>query len=257
MQTLTQETLKPALYSDTSKVPERIREHPELERVELLATLTNNRFKDALTFCGITMQETGVASAFAIYRDDIGIDISDPIDLGIDETYGPGMDINRSWSERSKVNQCLESQKLLYRWDNVLDCAVPREDVWAFFWTHPMNCMQNGCKKVKALQRPNKNELDFYMQQKKIHSGFVGGIIANNGNKSGMIVFKNNPNTALNPRALGLIGFGDEIDRDISLMTMQNLGLVYADVELSCPKNRDPLKLYEESVGKAVNTLYA
>jgi|GEM_PF-1192314 len=241
--------------------------HPEIERIERMSmlhdTLTHDRFKDALTICSFDMLKTGMVNAFAIYETAAGIEIGNPVSAGPEDRRGFDIDTTQcEWSEETKIDELLQDdspkkQQLLCTIDNNLCVPVPRKDVWACIMGFPMGGMEKQGLKAKDLQRPTKAYLDFYLQQELLHPGFIGGILTNDGEKSGLLLFKKRENVErVNNYMWGSIGKEDGIGRDEALTFMKMSGMVYADIDLTCPKNRDSGKLYEKRAAQAVNSLY-
>lgn len=248
---------------DTVRLPESIQDRSEFERKEeLLATVTHRGFKDALTMCSVNMMKTGKANAFAIYKNPGSIEFSDPILAEPDNVRRFGADTNRSWRETTKIDELLvdsspKKQKLLYEWDKDQDKAVPRKDVLAYIVSFPMGEFKNRGLKAKDIRRPTLAMIDFYLQQEQLHPGFICGILTNDGEQSGLMLFKKSEKVkAIDCGGLGHTGGGDGIDREIILGAIRSIGIVHADINLNCPKNSDPSRLYDKRVARAVEAIF-
>jgi hypothetical protein len=262
---------------EAARQPELLAVHPEIERIErmgrLCDTLTHDRFKDALTMCSFNMLETGKVNAFAIYETVDGIDISDPVLSEPKYRCRFGEDSTECvWREETKIDELLQDdspkkQQLLCTIDKISCAPVPRKDVWACVMGFPMGGMDGQGLKAKDLQRPTKAYLDFYLQQELLHPGFIGGILTNDGEKSGLLLFKKSENVEkVNTSMWGYIGTEDGIGRDQALTSMQMSGMVYADIDLTCPKKREKetdekyqqriTNKYGQRVSKAVGAIF-
>ena len=246
---------------DTGQL-EILRDHSEIERIELLATTLDDDFEKALTDLDDNMMKTGSANAIAIYKKPDGIELSDTISAEPDNVRRFGADTNRSWRETTKIDELLvdsspKKQKLLYEWDKDQNKAVPRKDVWACIVSFPMGEFKNRGLKAKDIRRPTLAMIDFYLQQEQLHPGFICGILTNDGEQSGLMLFKKSEDVdRVDSRMWGHLGGGDGIDRKLVLGAMGSAGFVYADIDLTCPKNRDPGKLYEQRVARAVEAIF-
>jgi hypothetical protein len=253
---------------EAARQPEILPVNPEIERIERMSmlhdTLTHKRFKDALIMCSVNMLETGRANAFAVYKTDTGIEISDPVLAESESGCRFGIDPTKcAWKEETKIDElfCQDSpkhQELFCTLDQQDGELAPRKDVWACIMGFPMGGLDSQGLRAIDLQRPTKAYLDFYSQKELLCPGFVGGVLTNDGEKAGLLLFKKsevakNVNTGM----WSSFGTEDGIARDIALTFMAMSGMVYADIDLTCPKNRDPDKLYEKRVKQAINAIYS
>ena len=248
---------------DTVRLPESTQDRSEFEtKEELLATLTDENFEKALTDLNANMMKTGRADAIAIYKKPDGIELSDTISAEPDNVRRFGADTNRSWRKTTKIDELLvdsspKKQKLLYEWDKDQDKAVPRKDVWACIVSFPMGEFKNRGLKAKDIRRPTLAMIDFYLQQEQLHPGFICGILTNDGEQSGLMLFKKSEKVkAIDRGGLGHTGGGDGIHKEIILGALRDIGIVYADINLNCPKNSDPSRLYDKRVAQAVGAIF-
>lgn len=252
-----------AIPLETPREHEIIVGHSETERVELMATVTDDVFKNALMMINTNMMETGKATAFAVYKTPDRIEISDPVLAEPEYTCRYGEDSTKCiWHEEVKIDELLsdyspKKQSLLYARSDGLCETVPRKDVWAYVIGLPIGKLDSKGLTADDIRRPTLDCLDLYLQQEQLHPGFILGILTNDGNKSGILLFKKNEKADhINSRSWGNLGQGDEVSRELILGAMVSGGLVYSDINLSCPKNRDPERLYNQRVEKAVNKIF-
>jgi hypothetical protein len=247
--------------SDVVMGPEIVRDQSEFRKNELMSIVTHDNFKDALMMCGINMLETGKSNAFAIYRTSDSIVISDPILAESDSLYQRGEDTNCSWSQETDLNDFLyddrsKKQKLLYKWDDESRKNVPRKDVMACVMSFPTGSNSRDLKS-KDMQRPTRAWLDFFLQQDQLHPGFVGGILTNDGEKSGLLMFRKSEKVeSIDYDEWGCLGYGDEVSRERILERMVNSGMAFADINLNCPNGSDPFKLYDKRARQAVESIF-
>lgn len=242
---------------------EGLRNHSEIERIEFLATVMRPSFKDALTICSVDMLETGKASAFAVYEKPDEIEISDPVLAEPTQFYHFGAEKFYNWAKDTGVNEFLDDQspkkqKLFYEWSAESDKVVPRNDIRMFVIGFPMGDLQYEGFNARDIRRPTIPLIDMFLQQDQLRSGCVFGILTNDGKQSGMMLFKKNEEAGTVDRhALECFGRGDRnIRKDLLLGQMKLAGFDYAEINLNCPKNRDPDKLYEQRVVRAVETIF-
>jgi len=247
---------------DVVKAPESLYDHSEIERIELLATVTHDSFKDAIAMCGVNTLETGKANAFAIYKTPECITVSNPILSDPEPVCRYGEDKKGSWGESTKVNDfmktdSLKQQKLLYERDEELDVVVPRKDVWAYVMSFPMGDLKGQGLKAKDMQRPTRDMIDFFLHQDQLRPGFICGILTNDGEKSGLMLFKKSEKVeSVDCHNLCYVGYGENVGREIMLGVMRDSGMVYADIDLTCKKGSDACKLYDKRAKQAVEAIY-
>ncbi len=247
---------------DAAKAPESLYDHSEIERIELLATVTYDSFKDAIAMCGVNTLETGKSNAFAIYKTPGYITVSDPI-LSEPESVRRHGDYKKSnWGESTKVNEFMKTdsqnkQKLLYEWDEGLNGVAPRKDVWAYIMSFPIGDLKDQGLKAKDMQRPTRDMIDFFLLQDQLRPGFICGILTNDGEKSGLMLFKKSEKVeAVDYHNLCHIGYGENVGREIMLGAMRDSGVVYADIDLTCKKGSDACKLYDKRAKQAVKAIF-
>jgi hypothetical protein len=252
-----------AMPLDTPREYEIIAGHPEIDRVELMATVTDDDFKNALMMINTNMMETGKANAFAVYKTPEKIEISDPVLAESEYVCRYGEDPTKCiWHEEVKIDELLrddspKKQSLLCARDDELCETVPRKDVWAYIVGLPMGKLDRKGLTADDIRRPTLDFLDLYLQQERLHPGFILGILTNDGNKSGILLLKKNEKADhIESRSWGNLGKGDEVSRELILGAMDSAGIAYADIDLSCPKNRDSGKLYNQRIEKAVNKIF-
>jgi hypothetical protein len=254
--TVEQKIDKPAT---SIKTPEVIRDHSEIERVEMLAVLNHDGCKDNLTMCGVSMMESGKAGAFVIYKDNEKITISDPILEEADPVCHFGNDLTHNWGIDTKTDDFLDPDNPKYR-QLFMDSTgrTPRTDAWVTVVTFPAGELASQGFNAKDIRRPTKAWLEFFVKQNEIRPGFTTGILTNDGKRSGLLLFKQDENSpVIESKAWrGLLGDGEMVDRGFVLARMKAAGIIYSDIDLSCPKNRDPSKLYEKRVTQAVNEIF-
>lgn len=256
------ERVKTGGIAETAVSTERVESHSEIERIELLAAVTHDEFKDALTMCGVNTIDTGKASAFAIYKSPENIDISEPVLTEPEYKCRFGYDRSCSWNEKTKTDELIDCnsekyQKLLLEFDQESEALMPRNDVWAYVASFPMGGLEFQGHKAKDVRRPTKAWLQFFAQQEQLRPGFVLGILTNDGNKSGLMLIKNSKGASkVDCHQWECIGNGEGVDRDRILERMNASGMVFADIDLTCPKGKDPSKLYNNRVAKAVETIF-
>lgn len=247
---------------DATKAPESLYDHSEIERIDLLATVTHDSFKDAIAMCGVNTLETGMANAFAIYKTSECITVSDPILSEPEPLRRYSDDKKGSWGELTRVDEFMKidsqkKQKLLYKWDNELDEDTPRNDVWAYVMSFPMGDLKNQGLKAKDMQRPTRDMIDFFLHQDQLRPGFICGILTNDGEKSGLMLFKKSEKVeTVDCHNLCYVGYGENVNRDIMLGVMRDSGMVYADIDLTCRKGSDACKLYDKRAKKAVEAIF-
>jgi len=253
---------KSDLRSEATQLPEITRDHSEIERVEWLAAVTHDEFKDALTMCSVSMMDTGKAGAFAIYKDTEGTTISNPVLPEPDGVCHFGQDITHNWGIDTGTSELIDPassqyHKLFTKFDEYSEAQMPRTDVCGCVVGFPMGEFTNRGFKAQDIRRPTKAWLEFFVQQENLHPGFVMGILTNDGKRSGLILFKKSEEARqINERSWGCMGDGDGVGRDCVLRLMNTGGIVYSDVNLSCPKNCDPTRLYEKRVKQAVQDIF-
>lgn len=238
--------------------PEAIRSHSEVERVELLAILTHDDFKDTMTMCAISSRESGKASAFAIYKNRDTTTISEPVLEEVDQVCHFGLDKTHVWGIDTKADDFMDPTSLKYRQLFMEpDGFTPRTDVKGFFVVYPVDELAAKGFDAKKIRRPKRDFLIFFANQTTAHPDFVAGVISDDGIRSGLLLFGKDKDKPVIDRAqLGCIGPGDGIGRDIVLNQMSAAGITYADIDLSCPKNSDPSKLYNKRVARALDQIF-
>ncbi len=256
------ENLRDVPNADDERQLEVARDHSEIERVELLAAVLHDDFKDALTMCSVDMLETGKANAFAVYKGEDYIEVSAPILAEPRSQCIYDIDAKSNWVEFTEINKLLDDkspkkQKALYEWDEEVGTVVPRKDVWAYIVSLPMGDFTKCGLDAEDIRRPTKDLFDLFVKQEKLHSGFICGVLTNDGKKSGLMLFKKSEQAqGIDRRSWGFVGYGEGVEKDIALGCMRESGVVYADIDLSCPKNADPDKIYNKRITQAVNTIY-
>jgi hypothetical protein len=191
------------------------------------------------------------------------IEISDPVLAEPEYVCRYGEDPTKCiWHDEVKIDELLrddspKKQSLLCTRADVSCENAPRKDVWAYIVGLPMGKLDRKGLTADDIRRPTLDFLDLYLQQEQLHPGFILGILTNDGNKSGILLLKKNEKADhINTRAWGNLGRGDEVSRELILGAMDSAGIAYADVDLSCPKNRDSERLYRQRVEKAVNKIF-
>lgn len=238
--------------------PEALRDHSEIERVELRATVCHEGFKDALAMCGVSTMESGKACAFAIYRDDERITVSDPILSEPDPVCRFGEDVTHVWGVDTGTDDFIDPKnpkhcQLFTRSDGI----TPRDDVWGCIVTYPMGELGTEGLSAKDIRRPTKAWLDFFAKQDKLHPGFVTGILTSDGKRSGLLLFKKDEAAEkVDPHGWSVLGDGEAVGRDYVLGRMSDGGIAQSDVNLCCPKNRDPSRLYEKRMTDAIDKIF-
>jgi len=209
------------------------------------------------------MLETGKANAFAIYEKPDGIEVSNPALAEREYVCKFGMDPTKCvWREETRIEELLrddspKKQQILYELDEKSGVVVPRKDVLACIMGFPMGGMDVRGLHATDLQRPTLDMLNFFWAQEQLHSGFIGGVLTHDGTKSGLMLFKKSEEVqTIDTRKWNSIGPHDGVSRKYVLPSMKSSGLVYADIDLTCPKNRDPDKLYKQRVMQAIETIY-
>jgi hypothetical protein len=244
-----------AIRDDSHEV---FRDHPEIERVELLAMLTHDEFKDAITMCAISSKESDKASAFAVYGDRDSTTISEPVLEEPDQVCHFGLDKTNAWGIDTKVDEFMDPTSAKYRQLFMEpDGFTPRTDVKGFFIVYPVADLVSKGFDAKKIRRPKKDLLNFFADRTTEQPGFITGVISNDGVKSGLLLFKNGQdNPPVNRAQFGNIGSGDEIGREMVLGMMSSAGIVYADIDLRCPSGSDPSKLYNKRIVSAIDELF-
>jgi hypothetical protein len=238
-------------------------DHTEVEKKELENIAISSRFKDALTICSIDMLETGKASAFAVYKKpDECNEVSEPILAEHVRFYQFGAEKFHNWARDTGVDEFLDDQnpkkqKLFYKWDPESDKIVPRNDVRMFVIGFPMGDLQYKGFNAQNIRIPTIPLIDMFLQQDQLHSGCVFGVLTNDGKRSGMMLFKKNEKTeTVDRHALECFGYGEDIIKDHMIGQMKSAGINYAEIDLNCPKNANPDKLYEKRAKQTIEALF-
>lgn len=267
--------------------PEVVEGHSEIERIELLATLTDENFKKALIVLNFEMMKSGKANAIALYNKPGGIELSDPILGKADNRCRFGEDpTKRSWSDETEVDELihigsreilwekhektglflprnLKSQQLLWEQDEKTGLLLPRTDLLAYMTGFPMGKLDYQGLTAEDVRRPTKAWLDLFTLHVQANPGFTGMILTNDGKKAGLLLFKIQEGKKFEPKFFYSIGDDDTVGREMVFDHMELAGVAHAEIDLTCRKGdgtengTDKLtEKYEPRVKKAVDALY-
>ncbi|MCX6728950.1 MAG: hypothetical protein NTV39_04270 [Candidatus Saccharibacteria bacterium] len=235
-------------------------ERPEFERKKelLVATFTDGHFKDRITMCSFNMLETGKASAFAVYEHPEGTELGNPVFTQEGYVCRFDEDTKRPWCELTKVDEFLKGgsvkkQDLLCKQCEGSNEATPRDNVLAVVMTFPLGNLWEQGLKADDIRRPTQAMVNFFLIQEQLNPGFVGGVLTNDGNNSGLFVFKKSEQVEeIDVHTLvNSFGPGDSVEKGHVLRTMSDCGITFADINLNCSNDQ-----YEERVAQAFNSLY-
>jgi hypothetical protein len=272
----------------TVKLPEVLPDHSEIARIELLATLTDKTFQDALTVLNTEMMESGKANAIAIYKKPWGIEFSKPKLGKKDQRYRFGEDPRQCvWHEEVEVDDLLDTyatknQQLLWEQDEKTGLLLPRSDLMAYMTGFPMGNLDGQGLTAEDVRRPTKPWLKLFALHAQSNPGFTGMILTNDGKDSGLLLFKiqegkdkEGKDKKLDPKFFNGIGIGDKIGREESFAFMGMAKMTHADIDLGKPKIREKKREkesyeqyqqriatkyeqeYERRVEKAVNVIFS